>query len=147
MFYEFLKDYPESEHEDIRERLKYLRPYIINYPEYDGEDFFLSEEAYNHYKWREQKMAETSLSEKEFYSFKEMQEAIVSLGLDPKPTFEFILYLWHILRNWLYKGIKERLDERINRIWNKFGENPELEISADFKVGNKHFKFDNQDFL
>ena len=43
--------------------------------------------------------------------------------------------------------MKERLDERINRIWNKFGENPELEISADFKVGNKHFKFDNQDFL
>lgn len=147
LFNEFLKDYPESDHEDIRDRLRYLRPYIINYPDYDGEDFFLSVEAFNHYKWREQKMAETSLSEKEFCNFKEMQEAIASLGLAPKPTFEFIIYLWHILRNWLYKGMNERLDERINRMWNKMQEDPEINFSADFKVGKNHFKFDNKDFL
>ena len=147
LFNEFFKDYPESEHEDIRDRLKYIRPYIINYPDYDGKDFFLSEEAFNHYRWREQKMAETCLSEKEFYNFKEMQEAIASLGLDPKPTFEFLLYLWHILKNWLYKGMNERLDKRINLMWNKMQEDPKLTISADFKVGKNHFKFDNKDFL
>ena len=147
LFNDFFKNYPESEQEDISERLKYIRSYIINFPDYDGEEFFLSVEAFNHYKWREQKMAETSLSEKEFYNFKEMQEAIASLGLAPKPTFEFILYLWHILRNWLYKGMNERLDERVNRMWNKMQEEPEINISADFKVGKNHFKFENKDFL
>ena len=147
LFNEFFKDYPESEYEDIRDRLKYIRPYIINYPDYDEKDFFLSEEAFNHYRWREQKMAETCLSEKEFYNFKEIQESIASLGLELKPTFEFILYLWHVLRNWLYKGMNERLDERINRMWNKMQEDPEINISADFKVGKNHFKFDNKDFL
>ncbi len=147
LFNEFFKHYPDSELEDIRKRLKYIRPYIINYPDYDGKDYFLSEDAFNHYRWREQKMDETRLSEKEFYNFKEMQESIESLGLEPKPTFEFILYLWHILRNWYYKGMNEILDERINRMWNKMQEAPELEISADFKVGKNHFKFDNKDFL
>ena len=147
LFNEFFKYYPDSELEDISNRLKYIRPYIINYPDYDGEDYFLSEDAFNHYRWRKQKMAETRLSEKEFYNFKEMQEAMASLGLEPKPVFEFILYLWHILRNWYYKGMNERLDERINRMWNKMQEAPELEISADFKVGKNHFKFENKDFL
>lgn len=147
LFYEFFKHYPESKLEDVREKLKYLRPYILNFPDYDGMGFFVSEDAFMHYFYREQKMAETSLSEKEFYKFKEMQEAILKLGLDPKPTFEFILYLWHILRNWLYNGINERLDERINRMWNKMQSDPELDVSVDFKVGKNHFKFDNQEFL
>ena len=82
--YEFLKDYPKSEHEDIRERLKYIRPYIFNYPDYDGMGFFVSEDAFIHYFCRDQKMAETSLLEKDFYNFKEIQDSIpITRGLLP----------------------------------------------------------------
>lgn len=147
LFNEFFKHYPESRLEDAKEKLKYLRAYILKFPDYDGMDFFISEDAFTHYVYRDQKMEETSLSEKDFYNFKEMQDAISSLGLDPKPTFEFILYLWHVLSKWLHKGMKERLDERINRMWKKMQEDPEANISADFKVGKNHFKFDSKDFL
>lgn len=147
MFEDGLKEFPQTEHNIIRERLKYLRTYILNFPEYDGVDFYPSNEALNHYKWREKKLSKVVFTEKEFYKFKEMQEAISDLGLSPEPTFEFILYLWHTLQGWFTKGINETMDDRIQRMKTKIDEKPEINLSVDFKIGNKHFKSNNQDFI
>lgn len=147
LFEDSLKEYPKAEHATIRERLKYLRSYILHYPEYDGMDFYPSIEAFNHYKWREKKLNKVTFTEKEFFKFKEMQESINALGLSPEQTFEFILYLWHTLQDWIIKGIKESMDDRINRMKAKIDENPEIKIAVDVKVGKNHFKFNNQDFL
>ncbi len=147
LFKEFFPSESPSQLEDIRERLQYLRSYILNFPDYDGMGFFVSDEAFMHYKMRELKLSEIYLPEKEFYDFKEMQEAILELGLLPKPTFEFIFYLWHTLQGWLTNGINETMDARISRMKAKMDEQPEADISVDFKIGNKHFKFNNQNFI
>lgn len=148
VFKEFLEGYPESEHEEIRERLEYLRQYILNYPDYDGEEYFISEDAFNHYKWREDKIEHTGLSEEEFDHFEIMQTAISKLGLSPKPTFEFILYLWDKLIDKRYTKIKvTTADEIFKSLINRISDYPQDPISIDFHVGKKHFKFENQDFI
>ncbi len=148
MFKEILTVYPESEHEEIRERLEYLRQYILNYPDYDGEDYFISEEAFNHYKWREDKMEHTGLSEEEFDKFEIMQNAISDLGLSSKPTFEFILYLWDKLKD---KRDKKDNNTTANEVFknlvNRIKDHPQDTITLDFHIGKKHFSFNNQDFI
>lgn len=147
-FKEFLKDYPESEHADIREHLEYLRPYILKYPDYDGENFFISEDAFNHYKWRKDKIKRTVLSEEEFNRFEILQATISDLGLSPKPTFEFILYLWNILKE---KRDKKQTYTTVDNIFKsltrRISDYPEDTISLDFHVGKKHFTFNNQAFI
>lgn len=148
VFREFLKDYPESEHDDIRERLKYLRQYILNYPDYDGEDYFISEEAFNHYKCRKDKLEHTGLSETEFNQFEIMQKAITDMSLSPKPTFEFILYLWNILKEKRYsKQNQTTVDDIFKSLTKRINDYPQDPISLDFHVGKKHFTFNNQAFI
>lgn len=147
-FKEFLKNYPQSEHEDIRMRLEYLRPYLLQYPDYDGESYIISENAFNHYKWRNDKMERTGLSEKEFENFEIMQTAIYELGLSSKPTFEFILYLWNILKE---KRDNKLNDTTVNDIFKslikRINDYPMDSVSLDFHVGKKHFTFNNQYFI
>lgn len=148
VFKEFLKDYPESEHDDIRERLEYLRPYILKYPDYDGENFFISEDAFNHYKWRKEKMEHTGLSETKFNQFEIMQKAITDLNLSPKPTFEFILYLWNILKGKRdSKQNQTTVDDIFRSLIKRINDYPQDPISLDFHVGKKHFSFNNQAFI
>lgn len=148
VFKEFLKDYPESEQADIRARLEYLRPYILKYPDYDGESFFISEDAFNHYRWRKEKMEHTGLSETEFNHFEIMQKAISDLGLSPKPTFEFILYLWNILKEKRdNKQNQTTVDNIFKSLIKRINDYPQDPISLDFHVGKKHFTFNNQAFI
>lgn len=97
MFDAWIRKYPESDHADIIERLQYIREYIMKYPEFDGEEWHPSQSALNHYQYRAEKLTNTGLSEDEFYAFDILQEAITDLGLSPKATIEFILYLWNEL--------------------------------------------------
>lgn len=148
IFREFLKDYPESEHDNIRERLEYMRPYILKYPDYDGEGFVISEDAFNHYKWRKNKLERTGLSEEEFYQFEIMQKAITDLNLSQKPTFEFILYLWDILKDKRYsKQNHTTVDDIFKSLIKRINDYPQDPISLNFHVGKKHFTFNNQAFI
>ena len=76
MFEAWIRKYPESDHADIMERMQYIREYVLKYPDFDGEEWFPSQTALNHYDFRLDKLKNTNLSENEFYYFDILQEAI-----------------------------------------------------------------------
>ena len=147
MFNAWIKKYPESKHKEIIERLKYIRSYALLFPEYDGEQWVPSQDAINFYNNRGQRIDASGLSQKEFYEFDILQDAIKELGLSPIATFEFIAFIWIELSKWLYRGTIERMEDRVNRLKNRIDERPNDKMELDIKVGSKHFKFANQQFI
>ncbi|WP_289743853.1 hypothetical protein [Muribaculum intestinale] len=146
-FNAWIKKYPESKHKEIIERLKYIRSYALLFPEYDGEQWVPSQDAINHYDNRGRRIDASGLSQKEFYEFDILQDAIKELGLSPIATFEFIAFIWRELSKWLYRGTIERMEDRVNRLMNRIDERPNDKMELDIKVGSKHFKFANQQFI
>lgn len=146
-FNAWIKKYPESKHREIIERLKYIRSYALLFPEYDGEQWMPSQDAINHYDNRRRRIDASGLSQKEFYEFDILQDAIKELGLSPIATFEFIVFIWRELSKWLYRGTIERMEDRVNRLKNRIDERPNDKMELDIKVGSKHFKFANQQFI
>lgn len=142
-----MQKYPEQDHADIKERLEYVRRYTLKFPDFDGEQWVPEQLAYTHYETRCQKMENCGLWEKEFYDFDILQEAITDLGLSPKATFEFILYLWNELYKWLYRGNIEMIDNRIKRLIARIDAHSEDKLELDIKVGGKHFRFSNERFI
>ena len=67
--------------------------------------------------------------------------------MSAKPTFEFIVYIWHELRRWLYYGNMERIEDKVNRLVSRIDERPDDSMELDIKVGGKHFKFSNKKFI
>ena len=147
LFNAWIKKYPESKHKEIIERLKYIRSYALLFPEYDGEQWVPSQDAINHYDNRGRRIDESGLSQKEFYEFDILQDAIKELGLSPIATFEFIVFIWRELSKWLYRGTIERMEDRVNRLKNRIDERPNDKMELDIKIGSKHFKFANQQFI
>lgn len=146
-FNAWIKKYPDSEHKAITERLKYIRSYTLRFPDFDGEQWLPTQDAENYYENREQRIDNSGLSEDEFNDFDILQEAISDLGLSPKATFDFIVFIWHELSKWLYRGTIERMEDRINRLIARIDERPNDSMELDIKVGSKHFKFANQQFI
>lgn len=146
-FNAWIKKYSESEHEDIAERLKYIRSYAVLFPEFDGEQWQTSQDATIYYDNRKQRIENSGLSEDEFNEFEILQESITDLGLSPKATFDFIVFIWHELSKWLYHGTIERMEDRINRLVTQIDERPNDSMELDIKVGRRHFKFANQQFI
>lgn len=147
MFNAWIKKYPESDHADIEERLKYIREYTLRFPDFDGEDWFPSQSVLNYYEFRAERLKNLSLSEEEFYDFDILQDAIADLGLSPKATFDFIVYLWNELSKWLYQGNIERMEDRVKRLVGRIDERPNDSLELDIKIGSKHFKFSNNRFI
>lgn len=146
-FNAWIKKYPECKHEEIIERLKYIRSYTLLFPEFDGEQWQPSQDAMSYYDNREQRIKNCGLSEDEFNEFEILQESISDLGLSPKATFDFIVFIWHELSKWLYRGTIERMEDRINRLVERTDERPNDSMELDIKIGSKHFKFANQQFI
>lgn len=146
-FNAWIKKYPESKHEEIIERLKYIRSYILLFPDFDGEQWCPSQDAISYYDNREQRIDDCGLSEDEFNEFEILQESISDLGLSPKATFDFIVFIWHELSKWLYRGTIERIEDKINRLIARIDERPNDKLGLDIKVGSKHFMFANQEFI
>lgn len=146
-FNAWIKKYPESKHEEIIERLKYIRSYALLFPDYDGEQWYPSQAAINYYDNRGKRIDSCGLSKKEFLEFDILQDSLKDLGLSPTATFEFIAFLWHELSKWLYRGTIERIEERVNRLVKRIDERPTDKMEVDIKIGSKHFKFVNQRFI
>jgi len=146
-FNAWIKKYPESKHEEIIERLKYIRSYTLLFPDFDGEEWCPSHDAISYYDNREQRIDDCGLSEDEFNEFEILQESISDLGLSSKATFDFIVFIWHELYKWLYRGTIERMEDRINRLVERIDERPNDSMELDIKIGSKHFKFTNQQFI
>lgn len=146
-FNAWIKKYPENKHEEIRERLKYIRSYTLLFPDFDGEQWVPSQDAIHYYDNRGKRIDTSGLSQKEFYEFEILQNAINELGLSPIATFEFIVFIWNELSKWLYRGTIERMEDRIDKLVKRIDEHPNDKIELDIKVGSKHFKFSNDTFL
>ncbi len=146
-FNAWIKKYPESKHEEIIERLKYIRSYTLLFPDFDGEQWRPTQDAESYYDNREQRIDNSGLSEDEFNEFDILQEAISDLGLSTKATFDFIVFIWHELYKWLYRGTIERMEDRIKRLIARIDERPNDSMELDIKIGSKHFKFANQQFI
>ena len=147
LFNAWIKKYPAEEHTDIKERLQYIRKYVLSYPDFDGEEWFPSQAAINYYELRQERLEYCKLSEAVFYSLQEMQKSIKELGLQPKPTFEFIVYLWNILKRWWEQGDVELVAERIKRLFSLIEKQPDEHLKLDISVGRKHIKFENDRFI
>lgn len=146
-FNAWIKKYPESKHKEIIERLKYIRLYALLFPEYDGEQWVPSQDAINYYNDRIWWIENCGLSEEEFNEFDILQESIAELSLSPTATFDFIVFIWHEVSKWLYRGTIERMEDRINRLVARIDERPNDSMELDIKIGSKHFKFANQNFI
>lgn len=146
-FDDFLNDYPEAEHGNITEELSYIREYLLNYPDFDGEQWAPSYDYQRFYKFREKILNDINLSETEFYNFKILQDSVAELGLSPKATFNFIAYLWWILSRWLYKGTSKAIEDRLQRAAAQIKNHPNESVSIDIKVGGKHYKFSDRSFI
>ena len=147
MFQSWLAEYPEQEHEEIKERLEYIRQYALNYPDFDGDGFSPSQAAIRYYDFRQQRLEHCKFSENDFYGLEEIQEAVKELGIQPKPTFEFIVYLWDILKNWLEKGNRERVEEKVQHLLDLMEQSPDDSIKMDVSIGRKHIMFENNLFI
>lgn len=147
LFNAWIKKYPESKHVEIIERLKYIRSYALLFPDFDGEQWVPSQDAINYYNNRGKRIDNSGLSKKEFCEFDILQEAIKELGLSPTATFDFIAFLWHELSKWLYRGTIERMEDRVKRLVKRIDERPNDQMELDVKIGSKHFKFANQQFI
>lgn len=146
-FYYWIKKYPDNQHEDIKERLKYIRPYALKLPIFDGEWWVPSQDAVNYYDHRQLLIESCGLSEVEFNEFDILQGTIADLGLSPKATFDFIAFIWHKLYTWLYNGKLEPIGDRINQLMARIDERPNDSIELDIKIGGRHFKFADQTFI
>lgn len=147
IFKEFLRDYPEKEHSDITEKLSYIREYMLNFPAYDGEDWSISTAHLQYYRFRDKIIGEINLSEEEFYGFQVMQESIEFMDLSPKATFELIAFLWDILNRHSKNGIRERMEDRLKSAVSQMESKPNDCVSLDLKIGKRHYKFNNKDFI
>ncbi len=147
LFNAWIKKYPAEEHANIKERLQYIRKYFLSYPDFDGEEWFPSQAAINYYELRQERLEYSKLSEADFYSLKEIQESIKELGIQPKPTFEFIVYLWDILKRWWEHGDVEPVAERIKRLFGLIEKQPDDRLKLDVSVGRRHIKFENDRFI
>ena len=124
--------------------------YVINYLKYNVDwakiNWRLSPFQLKHYYNREKLLQDTGLSEEKYYSHKHLQEAINSLELNPKPTFVMIMILYYYFikkrstLKWSTAELLERIVEHIKK-------SKIEEVTVDIKVGNKHYKFSDRDFI
>lgn len=123
-------------------RTRYLVPYILQAIDWDEYGMPLEAWQLIYYYRRERFLAQTNLRYQGFLSHKPLQNAISALGLDPEPTFEFVLFLkyYYGLRSDLRYSALEQLN-RACRALEGCGE-----ASIDINVDGKHFKIGNTSF-
>ncbi len=146
-FQAWIKKYPAEQHSNIEEHIRYIRKYVLRYPDFDGEEYFPSWYAFTYYDFRDEWIKHCGLSESKFFQFDILQSCISDLGLSPKATFDFIVFLWHELFRWLHYGSKERTGDRLLRIIERIKERPDDRLELDIKVGKRHFTFCNETFI
>ena len=146
-FEHWVKQYPAEQHDDIRERLQYIKAYVAQQPDFDGEEWSIPATALEYFDNRDTVLAYTGLSEEAFDNFEILQTEITNLGLSPKATFEFIAYLWYFLSKWFNEGKQLRLGEKLRKLVDRIDNNPDDSVEIDIKVGSKHFKFTNGKFV
>lgn len=128
----------------VKERIKYLTPYIIQ--NIDWEEYGIPLEGWQlkFYYQRERFLKISGLSYDRFINHSLLLNSINDLGLEPEPVFEFILFLcyyYHLRSDLRFSPIEllERLQKELNK------ENAKAQM--DVVVNGRHFKFSNSSFI
>lgn len=128
----------------VKERIKYLMPYIIQ--NIDWEEYGIPLEGWQlkYYYQRERFLKVSGLSYDDFMNHSLLLNAIEKLGLEPEPVFEFILFLcyyYHLRSDLRFSPIEqlEKLQEALN--------NDNVLAQMDVVVNGRHFKFNNSTFI
>lgn len=127
-------------------RVRYLVPYILQSIDWDEYGIPLEAWQLRYYYQRERFLQKTFLDYNKFLDHEPMQEAIAALGLEPEPTFEFILFLkyYYGLRSELKYSAVEQLKLACEAL---SGIGADGSASIDINVNGKHFKINNSSFV
>ena len=68
------------------------------------------------------------------------------MELQPQPTFEFIAFLYHIIKVWSENQITTGIN-RVNNILSILEEQPNAKLKMNIKVDGKNFEFENSLFI
>lgn len=128
----------------VRERIKYLVPYIIQNIDWEEYDLPLEGWQLKYYYQRERFLKVSGLSYEKFLNHRLLLDAIDDLGLEPEPVFEFILFLcyYYRLRSDLRFSSVELLDQLKEEL-----KKDNAEAKMDVIVNGRHFKFSNSSFI
>lgn len=135
-----------EEAEETTRRVRYLVPYILQAIDWDEYGLPLEAWQLKYYYRRDRFLAKTRLDYDRFLDHDPLQRAVTALGLDPEPTFEFILFLkyYYDLRSELRHSPMEQF-ERICDALSAMSEGDTA--SMDVSVNGRHFKIDNPSFV
>ncbi len=143
---DFKREYLQEDIVSILGSIEYIRIYCRNYPLFNGYDYQPLQAPFAYYRSRSTYLKELPFTEDEFYNFALIQGAISKLGLLPQPTFEFIVFLYHIVKVWSENQITTGIS-RVNNILSILEEQPNTKLKMNIKVGGKNFEFDNSLFI
>lgn len=128
----------------VNRRLNYLIPYIllaINWEEYGSG---LEAWQLRYYYQRQRFIDRTGLRYENFLNHNTLVRAIDELGLEPEPTFEFILFLKYYFN--LRGDLRYSAVEQLGNL-QKALEQHDAKARMDVTVNGKHFKFENTQFI
>lgn len=139
--------YDTAESELILSNLKYIKKYCIENPVLFDGNFQIRNAPYSYFLNRDSTLEELGLTEDKFYNFTLLQEAITALGLEAQPTFEFIVFLYDLIKEDC-KDTVVTCREKISNVLSIISKcSSEEKISMTIKVGSKSIEFHNQLFI
>lgn len=143
---DFKREYQQKDVASILDSIEYIRIYCRNFPLFNGDNYQPLQAPFAYYRSRSTYLEELPFTEDEFYNFTLIQEAINKLELQPQPTFEFITFLYHIIKVWSENQITTGIN-RVNNILSILEEQPNAKLKMNIKVNGKNFEFENSLFI
>lgn len=134
-----------DEAETAIQRLHYLVPYIIQ--NIDWIEYATPLEAWQlrYYYRRDRFLEKTGLDWNKFMAHQPMQRALETLGLEPEPVFEFILFLKYYYN--LRSDLKYSCTEQFGLLMSELERNHSTKVTMDVNIGGKHYRINNTGFL
>ena len=143
---DFKKECQQEDTTSVLESIEYIRIYCKNFPCFNGFDYQPLQAPFAYYRNRETYLKELPFTEDEFYKFTYIQDAIKKLELKAQPTFEFIAFLYHIIKVWSENQITTS-GAKVDNILTLLKEQPNTKLTMNIKVGSKSFEFNNSLFI
>lgn len=130
--------------EVVNKRIRYLIPYILQSIDWDLYSTPLHGWQLQYYYKRERFLEVTALSYEDFCDHDLLIRSLEDLGLEPEPTFEFILFLryYFTLRSELRHSPFEQFQQLRQALGGDLNK-----ASMTVAVNGKNFKFENKEFI
>lgn len=143
---DFKNEYQQEDVTSILDSIEYIRIYCRNFPCFNGFDYQPLQAPFAYYRSRNTYLKELPFTEEEFYKFTYIQDAIAKLGLKAQPTFEFIAFLYYIIKVWSENQITTS-GSKVDNILSLLEEQPNVKLTMNIKAGSQAFEFTNSLFI